>query len=70
VCQVVASDSECLVLYDLFMLLLAQTCYNCHNCLVMMLCLLLVRNICLAVMGMLVKICDQFGYIFLPELIS
>jgi hypothetical protein len=64
VCQVIASDSMYIVFYELFMLLVAYTCYIYHNCFVVLFCLIFGQKLCFAVMCMLVKVCDQFGYIF------
>jgi hypothetical protein len=62
-CAKLASDSMYMVCYDLFKLLVALTCYIYHNCFVVLFCLIFGQNLCFAVMCMLVKVCDQFGYI-------
>jgi cell shape-determining protein MreD len=61
--QVIASDSMYIVLYDLFMLLVALTCYIYHNCYVVLFCLIFVQNLCIVVMCMLVKVRGQFVYV-------
>jgi hypothetical protein len=63
VCQVIASDALYIVFYDLFMLLVAYTCYIYHNCFVILFCLIFGQNLCIAVMCMLVKVRGQFVYI-------
>jgi hypothetical protein len=63
VCQVIASDSLYIVFYDLFMLLVAYTCYIYHNCFVVLFCPISGQNLCIAVMCMLVKVHGQFVYI-------
>jgi hypothetical protein len=52
-----------ILFYDLFMLLVAYTCYIYHNCFVALFCLIIGQNLCIAVMCMLVKFHGQFVYI-------
>jgi hypothetical protein len=49
---------------DLFMLLVAETCYIYHNCFVALFCLMFGQNLCIAVMCTLVKFRGQFVYTF------
>jgi hypothetical protein len=63
VCQVIDSDSMYIVFYDLFMILVALTCYIYHNCFVVLFCLISAQNLCIAVMCMLVKVRGQFVYV-------